>query len=394
MRLLIISSVIHYSWQGNIWSYGPYAREIDIWAGLFSEVAIAAPLRKEAPPGDCTVFAAKNVALLSQTEAGGETFLAKVNLLAKSPAIAWSLSKAIRRHDAVHVRCPGNLGLLGVLLAPVLSRRVVAKYAGQWNNYPGEPLTVRLQRFVLGSRYWNGPVTVYGKWPGQRSHVVSFFTSTMTREQIEQAAVAASRRVRTNFIKVLFVGRLSAGKNVDTLIEALSQLQTQGRAFFCSIIGEGPARPRLEQLVRQYALCDSVQFTGGLPYDRVLNHMAHSDVLVLASQTEGWPKAIAEGMAHGLICIGADRGFVPEMLSEGRGMIVPVRDTAKLAKALATIADDPARFQIMQNLAVEWARRYSIEDLQESLKQLLITRWNLQHPATLKLRADSETVTS
>src|SRR4051794_1463353 len=121
MRLLITSHVIHYSYQGRLYAYGPYAREIDLWADLFSDVAIASPCRDELPPGDCLPFERRNISILPQKEAGGETLSAKLGLIASIPAMIWDLARAMRSADAIHVRCPGNLGLLGVLLAPLFS---------------------------------------------------------------------------------------------------------------------------------------------------------------------------------------------------------------------------------------------------------------------------------
>jgi glycosyltransferase involved in cell wall biosynthesis len=390
VRLLVITSVIHYEWQGQVFSYGPYAREIDIWADLFSGVGIAAPLRRDVPPGDCAPFTRQNITIEPQKEVGGNTFYSKLKLMVSLPGMAWNLSRAIRRCDAVCVRCPGNLGFLGVLLAPLFSRHLVAKYAGQWNGYPGESMSVRLQRYLLGSRYWKGPVTVYGKWPGQKAHVVPFFTSTMTREQVERASAVASTRQATSVLKILFVGRLSVAKNVDTLIDALSILKVQGRPFLCSIVGEGPERSKLEARAREYGLSDAVRFTSGVTYECVLRHMEQSDVLVLASDTEGWPKAIAEGMAHGLICIGSDRGFVPEMLGDGRGFVIPARDVHKLAEKLADIAADPEGFDAMRRRAAAWARPYSIEGLRDSLAELLATYWKWSpRPLQSKLEPES-----
>jgi glycosyltransferase involved in cell wall biosynthesis len=377
MRLLVISSAIHYEWQGRVSSIGGYTREIDVWADLFSEVGIAAPLRREPPPGDCMPFTRQNITVVSQKEVGGASSQAKLKLLANVPGLLWNLTKAIRRYDAVHVRCPGNLGFLGILLAPLFSRRMVAKYAGQWNGYSGEDLSGRMQRHLLRSRYWRGPVTVYGRWPKQPAHVIPFFTSVMTREQLERAARGACRKREGSSLHVLFVGRLSAAKNVDTLIEALALLNVQGTLFSCSIIGQGPERERLEAMANKLELASVVRFTGGLAHDGVLELMGQSDVLVLASKSEGWPKAIAEGMAHGLICIGSDRGFVPEMLAEGRGLVLPARDARKLAETLGQIATDPQSFEPMRERAASWATKYSLEGLRAALAELLRASWKL-----------------
>jgi glycosyltransferase involved in cell wall biosynthesis len=100
-------------------------------------------------------------------------------------------------------------------------------------------------------------------------------------------------------------------------------------------------------------------------------------VLVLASETEGWPKAIAEGMAFGLICIGSDRGFVPEMLGEGRGIALCPGDEAALTGALRQIASSPASYEAMRVRAAAWAQKYTLEGLRDSLRDLLTERWGM-----------------
>jgi glycosyltransferase involved in cell wall biosynthesis len=381
MRLLIITSALHYKWNGVISSYGPYAREIDMWADLFSEVVIAAPVRTEQPPGDCLPFQRSNVLVRPQVEVGGDNFASKIKVLISLPRLVWNIGRAIRSCDAVHVRCPGNLGFIGTMLAPLLSNYTVAKYAGQWNGYPSESFSVRMQRYLLKSRYWNGPVTVYGSWPDQPAHVIPFFTSIMTQEQVSRAAAVVHSRRRPSTIRILFVGRLSKAKNVDILIEALARIKASGHSFLCSIVGEGPERLRLENLATSHGLSDRVYFAGGLPHEQVLDHLASSDVLVLASMTEGWPKSIAEAMTFGLICIGSNQGFVADMLADGRGLLVTPRDIPGLAEQLANIAAHPASFNLMRLRASEWAQDFSLDKLREAIKVLLAAHWQISSAA-------------
>src|ERR1700730_1968032 len=393
MRLLIISSAVHYKWNGVISSYGPYTREIEVWACLFSEVIIAAPVRTEQPPGDCLPFLRSSVSVRRQVEVGGDNFASKIKLLNSLPRVAWNIGRAIRSCDAVHVRCPGNLGFIGTVLAPLLSNYTVAKYAGQWNGYPGEPLTVRIQRYLLKSRYWNGPVTVYGNWPDQPAHVIPFFTSIMTQEQVSRATAVVHSRRQPSKIRILFVGRLSKAKNVDILIEALTLVRANGHKFLCSIIGEGPERLRLENLATSRGLSDCVYFAGGLAHEQVLDHLACSDVLVLASMTEGWPKSIAEAMTFGLICIGSNQGFVPDMLADGRGLLVTPRDIPELAEQPANIAAHPDSFNPMRLRASEWAQGFSLDKLREAIKALLASHWQMPSAAfSPKLHPSSENV--
>lgn len=366
-RLCIVSHVVHYRHGGAIHAYAPYAREIEIWADLFPEVAIAAPCVDGPPPADAAAIDRPNVRMAPQPRAGGDTLGAKLRQTLMLPVLVVSLIGALRRADAVHVRCPGNLGLLGVLLAPLLSRRLIAKYAGQWTGFPGEAWTVGLQRRILGSRWWRGPVTVYGSWPGQPPWIVPFFTSVLDREQIERARRAADARTPADRPRVLFVGRLSRAKNVDALLEALAPA-----GLPCTIVGDGPERGALEAQAARLGV-DAV-FAGAVDFDRVLGFYETHDILVLASETEGWPKAIVEAMAFGLVCVGSERGLIPQILGEGRGFVVPPRDVDALAAALRR-ASDPAEAGPMGQRAAAFGQRYSLEDLREALREVMTEWW-------------------
>lgn len=74
-------------------------------------------------------------------------------------------------------------------------------------------------------------------------------------------------------------------------------------------------------------------------------------------------------MAFGLVCIGSNRGFVPEMLGSGRGLVVPPRDVDALAALLLDIADNPAKYEAMRLQASAWARQYSLEGLRTAIKR-------------------------
>ncbi|MCU1261035.1 MAG: putative glycosyltransferase, partial [Bryobacterales bacterium] len=294
-NLLIVSHVLHYEYRGRVYAYGPYTREIDIWADLVPEIRIASPLCAEEPPKDCLPFTRANIRLVPQRRTGGDTFAAKAAQILKLPMLVTDLCRAMRRSDAIHVRCPGNLGLLGAILAPLFSPRIIAKYAGQWNGYHSEPLSVRLQRRILTSQWWRrGLVTVYGEWPGQPGQVVPFFTSMMTSSQVRDSAEVALRKSLSTPARILFSGRLASLKAVDVLLRALAILARQNIPFELSVVGDGPERPNLERLVRELRIDAQVAFMGAIPFDEAMLCYKRAHFLVLPSRhSEGWPKVLA-----------------------------------------------------------------------------------------------------
>ncbi len=376
-RLLIIARVNHYRHNGRLYSYSPYARELDVWADLFAEVTIAGTCRDEAPPGDCSAFTRPNITIQPIREAGGEGLAARLRQAVALPQIIWQLIRQMRAADAVHVRCPCDLGLLGAVLAPLFSRRLIAKYATQWLEFTGEPRAWRWQRKILSSKWWRGPVTVYGDWPNQPAKVIPFFTSMLTDEQIARARLAAGRKKRSDILRILYVGRLSTSKNVGVLLRAIALMKPPVRRVECAIVGEGPERANLEAQATQLGLSNRVAFTGGVGFEQVLDYYEQAHVLVLASDIEGWPKAVAEGMAFGLVCIGTERGMMPQMLGEGRGLLVPPRDMETLCKALQYLAENPQASAAMAARASVWAQRYSIDGLRKALRELMARWWGL-----------------
>jgi glycosyltransferase involved in cell wall biosynthesis len=374
-RLLIVSHVVHYEHGGRWFAYGPYAREIDIWADLFPEIVIAAPLRREQPPGDAMPFSRENISFSPQMETGGNTLLAKVTQLLAIPGHFWRLARAMRGADAIHVRCPGNLGLLGCVLAPFFRKPRVAKYAGQWNGYQGERFVVRAQRAVLASRWWRGPVTVYGKWPNQPPHVIPFFTSVMSAGMVGEAVrTAESKRIESP-LRVLFSGRLAPEKRAGCLLEAARLVGERGVAMELVLVGDGPEAGALRRQADQLGLGGVVRFAGGLPYEKALEWNQWAHCLVLPSMhSEGWPKVVAEAMCHGVVCIAGAHGQVPDML-DGRGIALTPCTPEQIADSLCWVARHPAEALALGQRASLWARGYSLEGLREALRSLLEGHW-------------------
>lgn len=373
--LTIVTAAPHFEWQGRLWSHAPYVREIDLWAHLFDHVRIVGPTEPGPPTGDCIPFESPGLELTGVPPTGGDELVDKVRQVLLLPLLIWRVVRAVRASDAAHVRCPGNIGLLGVLVVPLVSRRMVAKYAGQWNGFPGEKWTVRLQRAVLSSPWWRGPVTVYGDWPDQPRHVVPFFTSVLSGDQVAQARRHRRAPRRAGELRLLYVGRLSGPKNVGAIVRATAALCRRGLSVRCSIVGDGAERDALEQLARDEGVDHLVTFTGAVGMDAVLAQYEQADTLVLVSQSEGWPKAVAEAMAFGLVCVGSARGMLPQMLGEGRGVVVPPEDLDALVDALHAIARDPAHADAMAARAAAWGQRHSLEKLEAALADLLTQWW-------------------
>lgn len=103
-------------------------------------------------------------------------------------------------------------------------------------------------------------------------------------------------------VRLLFVGRLSAVKNIGPIIEAAEAMP---EVASLSIVGDGEERERLEAL----AGCKS-SFKGSLGTDDVRRQMREADMLVMNSTHEGVPMTILEAMGMGLPIVSTEVGGI------------------------------------------------------------------------------------
>jgi glycosyltransferase involved in cell wall biosynthesis len=132
---------------------------------------------------------------------------------------------------------------------------------------------------------------------------------------------------------VLAVGRLTKQKDFPTLIRAFAQVR-QNRQIRLIILGEGPDRTLLEELVKDLAVEEDVSLPGFVqnPYA----YMSQASLYVLSSLYEGLPTVLIEALYCGLPIIATDcPSGSKEILAGGKyGMLVPVGEVDSLANAI------------------------------------------------------------
>jgi glycosyltransferase involved in cell wall biosynthesis len=136
---------------------------------------------------------------------------------------------------------------------------------------------------------------------------------------------------------VLFFGRLSAEKGLDTLLDAAA-LRPEVALV---IAGDGPERERLQERARSLRL-DHVHFAGHLDKARLDPLVAKARAAVLPSESpENAPFGVLEAALQGVPVVVSDMGGLPEMAAIAGGAVFTHGDAAALADALGTILSDP-----------------------------------------------------
>jgi glycosyltransferase involved in cell wall biosynthesis len=143
------------------------------------------------------------------------------------------------------------------------------------------------------------------------------------------------------------VGRLCDVKGQRELIDATALLRDGGHDAHVVLVGEdleqaGEYRAQLERQARELGVDDRVVFAGYR--DDVPAVLDALDLFVLPSWIEGLPLVLLEAMAHRRPVVATPVGGTPELVVDGEtGILVPPRDPAALAGAIAELLDDDRR---------------------------------------------------
>jgi glycosyltransferase involved in cell wall biosynthesis len=149
----------------------------------------------------------------------------------------------------------------------------------------------------------------------------------------------------------VYLGRLSSEKGLDVLLRALGGA---GDPAF-TIAGGGPLEAECKALARSLRL-KNLTFAGTLSRAEVVSLVKSARYLVLASVSEeNSPLAVLEGLAAGRPLIVSDKGGLPELAADGRGLVVRAGDPVELAGAIGTLAGDDEMCAAMGHAGLAFA---------------------------------------
>lgn len=162
--------------------------------------------------------------------------------------------------------------------------------------------------------------------------------------------------------RIVCVARLdNVQKRQDLLIEAFRAVADKHPEYILELHGDGPDESMLRNLASDIP---SVHFMGKT--DNVAGSIENARLLVLSSDFEGIPNALAEGMSLGLPCVSTDcsPGGAAMLIKSGtNGLLVPRNDASGLAEAMTFMIENPEQAEAMGRKATGISDRFSEEKI-------------------------------
>jgi glycosyltransferase involved in cell wall biosynthesis len=299
--------------------------------------------------------------------------------LRQFPIIWRSVGKA----DLVCVNIPEEASFLAACICRIRSKPLLVQVIGDWGPavlVSGTPTLVRKIKAIFGS--WMARFTVrsadlvftqgkalYDKYhpenpPAVRSPIVH--TTLATSMFFKQDDRPFNRPLR-----LLSVSRLTPGKGLDLLIQAVELLAQRGIDAEWWCVGTGPQAVELEQLAKTKDI-QGVRFFGFLEGEKLLQAYRDADMFVLPSYTEGIPNVMLEAMAQSLPVIMTAVGGIPTVLEDGvDGLLIAPRSVEAIVDAVCRLDEDRELTNRLRRAAYRKALTYRMDELSREHEALI-----------------------
>lgn len=253
--------------------------------------------------------------------------------------------------DLVHVHWPIPHALFGLAAKWAAGIPMVSSFHGVELTWTRRqlPFLLPFLRYVIrtsdavtaNSTYTAGMIQAVYDRPVERIP----FGATITARPLPRPAEGGSDRP----FELLFAGRLVERKGVHYLLDAMAAVRAS-RPVRLRVVGDGPMRGDLEARAAALGLGDRVRFDGFVSNEELAERFAACDAFVLPAivdakgDTEGLGVVLVEALSYGKPAIASAAGGIVDIVRDGEtGVLVPPGDVGALARAIAELADDPAR---------------------------------------------------
>jgi N-acetyl-alpha-D-glucosaminyl L-malate synthase BshA len=165
-------------------------------------------------------------------------------------------------------------------------------------------------------------------------------------------------------------------KRVDDVVKIFADVRKKIPAKLL-MIGDGPERPAMEELVKDLRVQDDVRFVG--KQEQIEEILLVSDLFLLPSEYESFGLAALEAMAASVPVISSNAGGLPEINIHGEtGYTINVGDVATMSECAIELLSNEQLLSRMKNCAYKQAQRFDIHNIVPKYENLYSKFCNME----------------
>jgi len=170
-------------------------------------------------------------------------------------------------------------------------------------------------------------------------------------------------------LEIISIGRHHWKKGYDYALDVMKAMKDERMDFKYTLVAQGDVPEEILFLLDEYGLHDHVEIIKGMPYDKLIERLQRSHLLLLPSVEEGIANVVLEAMAVGVPVVTTDCGGMNEVIQDKvNGYIVPVRSPGLLLEKIKEFitADHDLKRSIVSNakqtISEEFSKEKQISD--------------------------------
>lgn len=380
MRLTVFSHKPCWKSPGSPSGYatdGGFPFQMRALSELFEGTTLVVPCSSAASQGGEIPLTGKRISITPLTSLGGSGLRRKLIIPFWFLRNALVLLSETLRADAVHVPIPGDIGTIGMLLAYLLRKPLFVRYCGNW--YVQKTNAEHfwkwfMERFAGGRNVMlaTGGATAP---PSQRNSAIRWiFSTTLTEQELKESTVREHpSRERT---RLIIACRQDKEKGTGIVIKSLPLVLRDFPSVTLDVVGDGAALPEFKAQAADLGLSDRITFHGKVNHIEVINLLKQSDLFCYpTTASDGFPKVVHEALACGLPVVTTKVSVLPQLLSNGCGVLIEEATPELMAQAVTECLNDINRYRAMSAQSIDTARQYSLERWRDTIGDLLQTSW-------------------
>ena len=371
MKKVLVISAAPLIRKSRSWAaYSPYVKEMEIWAKNSDEIYFCCPIWEDDRRLLNTEINFKIAKVYKLEEFSLQNIKEILNSFRSVLINFIRIVEAMKAADHLHLRCPGNAGLIACFAQVFFpSKPKSAKYAGNWDPESKQPLSYRLQKWILSNTFLtkNMTVLVYGDWKSKSKNIKPFFTASY----FENDKLAIADKSLDGIIKFLFVGTLSTGKRPFYAVRLVHELLKAGKDIRLEVYGEGEEREKLEEYIENHSLQRHVVLYGNKEEKFVRVAFQQSHFTILPSKSEGWPKVLSEAMFWKCLPLASDVSCVSYMLGDGSRGEVLTLDLQNDRDSILNLLNSPNSYHHKAQNAMDWSRDFTLDLFEKDIRQII-----------------------
>jgi glycosyltransferase involved in cell wall biosynthesis len=251
---------------------------------------------------------------------GKEKGFSRIKYIFRFYSYIWSQRN---HHDCVFVHMNPEYVLLGGIFWRLMRKRI-----GLWYVHKSVTMTLRIAIYFVHHVFTTSPE--------------SFRIETDKRLEIghgiDTELFAPSVHSKSETLRVITIGRISATKHIAEMIDAVSILSSQNEIVSLSIVGEPITildhkyDQELRENIERKGLSEKIIFKGVIQHHLISKELRQADVFLNLSETGSMDKAVLEALASGIPVVTSNEAF--RSLLEPLGLFVSLSNTEDTALVL------------------------------------------------------------